>query len=92
MIPNPRFEEIELFVDAYVPPDNNEDDGMYQFMDNYDKWDDLPNTAGVDDTGSSHTFTQTIQAILQMSLSSQIFGLANVNHKYGRFETNHYTI
>ena len=26
-------------------------------MDNYDKWDELPNTAGVDDMGSSYTFT-----------------------------------
>ena len=31
--PNPRFEDIELFVDAYVPPDSIEVDGMYQFMD-----------------------------------------------------------
>ena len=27
--PNPRFEDIELIVDMYVPPDNIEDDGMY---------------------------------------------------------------
>ena len=55
--PNPRFEDIELFVDAYVPPDSNENDRTFQFMDNYDKWDESPNKAGVDDMGSSHIFT-----------------------------------
>ena len=29
--------------------------------------------------------------ILQLSLSSQIFGLVNVNHKYRTFEANYYT-
>ena len=35
---------------------------------------------------------QTIQVILQMSKSSQIFGSAKVNHKYGTFEANYYTV
>ena len=46
-----------LTIDAYMPPDSSEDDGMYQFMDNYDEWGKLLNTAGVNDIGSSHTFT-----------------------------------
>ena len=38
--------------------DTIQDEGLYQFVDNYDKWDNLPNTAGVNnDMGSSHTFT-----------------------------------
>ena len=54
--PNPAFKDNELFVD--VASDTIQDDGLYKFMDNYNKWDNLPNTAGVDnDTGSSHTFT-----------------------------------
>ena len=46
-----------LTIDAYVPPDTNEDNEMYQFMDNYNEWDKSPNTAGVNDMGISHTFT-----------------------------------
>ena len=55
--PNPRFEDIELFVDAYVPPDSIEDDGRYQSMDNYNEWDKLLDTADVNDMGSFRTFT-----------------------------------
>ena len=34
-----------------------EEDGLYKFMENYDKWDNLPNIAVANnDTGSSHTF------------------------------------
>lgn len=41
-----------------VVSDSIEDDGLCQFMDNYNKWDDSPNTAVVDhDMESSHTFT-----------------------------------
>ena len=54
--PNPRFEDNELFVDTFVPPDSIEDNRMYQFMDSYNKWDKLLNTAGVDDIGSFYTF------------------------------------
>ena len=46
-----------LTIDAYVPPGSNEYNRMYQFMNNYNKWDELPNTADVNDMGSSHTFT-----------------------------------
>ena len=53
--PDSRFKL--LIVDVFVPPDSSEDDRMYQFMDNYNKWDKLPNTAGVNDMGSFHTFT-----------------------------------
>ena len=53
--PNPSYDLLTL--DAYVPPDSSEDDRMYQCMDNYDKWDKSPNTAGVNDMGSSHTYT-----------------------------------
>ena len=53
-----RPDPIELLTtDAYVPPDSNEDDRMYQCMDNYNKWDKSPNTAGVNDIGSSYTST-----------------------------------
>ena len=53
-----RPDPMELLtIDAYMPPDSNEDNEMYQFMDNYDKWDKSLNTVGVNDTGSSHTFT-----------------------------------
>ena len=49
---------MELFnIDGYVPHNSNEDDEIYQFMDNYDKWDKLPNTAGINDMGGFHTFT-----------------------------------
>ena len=52
--PNP----MELHtIDAYVPPDINENDGMYQFMDNYNEWDESPNTLSVNDMGSYHSFT-----------------------------------
>ena len=44
-------------IDAYVPPDSNEDDRLYQFMDNYDEWDELTTTFSANDMGSSHTFT-----------------------------------
>ena len=44
-------------IDAYLPPDINQDERMYQFMDNYNKWDESPNTFSVNDMGSSHTFT-----------------------------------
>ena len=54
---NPRFEDIKIYMDVYVPPDSSENDRIYQFMDNYDKWGKSPNTAGVNDMGSSHTFT-----------------------------------
>ena len=77
--PNPRFELIT--VDAYVPPDSSEDDKMYQFMDNYDKWGELPNTAGANDMESFNKFTAADTMILQMSLSSWICVYANVNHK-----------
>ena len=41
-----------------VVSDIIEEDGFYKFMEKYNKWDNLPNTAVVDnDTGSSHTFT-----------------------------------
>ena len=40
-----------------MSPDSSKDDGMYKFMDSYDKWDESPNTAGVDDMESSHKFT-----------------------------------
>ena len=43
-------------IDTYVPPDSNEDDGMYQFMDNYVKWDKSTNTFSANDMGRSHTF------------------------------------
>ena len=46
-----------LTIDAYMPPDSNEDEGMYQFMDNYNEWDEPPNTISVNDMESSHTFT-----------------------------------
>ena len=46
-----------LTIDASVPPNSSEDDGMYQFTDNYDKWDELTNTFSTNDMGSSHTFT-----------------------------------
>ena len=46
-----------LTIDACVPPDSNEDDEMYQFIENYDKWDEPPNTDGVNGMGSFHTFT-----------------------------------
>ena len=53
---NPAFEDTELFVD--VASDTIQEDRIYKFMDNYDKWDNPPNTAVVGiDTGSSHTFT-----------------------------------
>ena len=55
--PNPRFEDIELFVDAYVPPNSSEDGGIHQFMDNHNKWEESLNTAGVNDMGSSYTLT-----------------------------------
>ena len=54
--PNPRFEDIKHVVD--VASNSIEDDGLYQFMDNSNKWDDLPNIAGINNAmGSSHTFT-----------------------------------
>ena len=40
-----------LTIDAYLPTDSNEDDRMYQFWDNYDKWDKAPNTISVNDIG-----------------------------------------
>ena len=54
--PNPGFEYIKHVVD--VSSDIIEEDGLYEFMDKYVKWDDSPNTAVVgNDTGSSHIFT-----------------------------------
>ena len=44
-------------IDAYVPPDSNEDDRLYQFMDNCNKWDKSMNTFSANNMGSSHTFT-----------------------------------
>ena len=44
-------------MDVDVPPNSSEDDRMYQFMDNYNEWDKSLNTAGVNDMGSSYTFT-----------------------------------
>ena len=50
------FEDIELFDNA--PSDIIDKDGLYQFMDNYDKWDDSLNTTGVNNyMGISHTIT-----------------------------------
>ena len=41
-----------------VASDTIQEDGLYKFMDNYDKWNNSPDTAIVGiDTGSSHTFT-----------------------------------
>ena len=52
-----RPEPMELHtINTYVPPDSNEDDRLYQFMDNYDKWDASTNTFSANDMGSSHTF------------------------------------
>ena len=44
-------------IDSYTPPDSNIYDGLYQFMDNYNKWDKLTNTFSANDMGSSHIFT-----------------------------------
>ena len=53
--PNPGFEYIEHVVD--MASNIIEEDGPYEFTDKYNKWDNLPNTAVVNnDTGSSHTF------------------------------------
>ena len=53
-----RPEPIELYtIDAYVPPDSNEDEELYQFTDNYDKWGESTNIFSANDIGSSHTFT-----------------------------------
>ena len=52
--PNPGFEYIEHIV--YVSSDTIEEDWLYKFMNNYDKWDDLSNTAIVfSDKRNSHT-------------------------------------
>ena len=56
---NAGFENIKHVVD--VASDIIEVDGLYKFMDKYNKWDDLPSIAIVNiDTGSSHTFTAVI--------------------------------
>ena len=60
-------------------------------MDNYDKWDESPNTAGVDDMGSSHSYTTITSGSANESIKSD-FGSANVNHKYGTFEADYYTV
>ena len=53
-----RSKPIELHtIDTYVPPDSNEDDGLHQFMDNYNKWDKSTNTFSANIMGSFHTFT-----------------------------------
>ena len=44
-------------MDVRVSRDSSEDDGMYQFMDNYNEWDESPNTLSVNDMGSYHSFT-----------------------------------
>ena len=44
-------------IDMYVPPDINEVDGLYQFMDNYDRWAESTHTFSANDMGRSHTFT-----------------------------------
>ena len=85
--PNQRFEDIKLYVDA--PSDTIQDDGLYQLMDNYDKWDDLFNTTDVDnDAGISHTFTSVNMSGTIDGSINLFFRLANVNHKYGTFEAN----
>ena len=53
---NAWFEYTKRIVG--VASDIIEEDGLYKFMENYDKWDNLPNIAVANnDTGSSHTFT-----------------------------------
>ena len=44
-------------INAYIPPDSNEDDRLYQFVDNYKEWDKSTNSFSANDMGSSHTFT-----------------------------------
>ena len=52
-----RHKPIEVHtIDTYVPPDSNEDAGLYHLMDNYDEWDKSTNTFSANDMGSSHTF------------------------------------
>ena len=46
---------------------------MYQFMDDYNKWDESPNTAGVDDIGSSHIFTTVTSGSLNKSIKSDFW-------------------
>ena len=54
--PNPVFEYIKHIVD--VAFDTIEEDGLYHFMDNYNKWDHSPNrdVVGID-RRSSHILT-----------------------------------
>ena len=54
----PKSMEVHT-IDTYVPPDRNEDDGLYQFMDNYDECDKSTNTFSANDMESSHTFTES---------------------------------
>ena len=52
-----RSESTEVHaIDTYVSPDRNKDDGLYQFMDNYDKWAESTYTFSANDMGSFHTF------------------------------------
>ena len=54
--PFSAFEDIELYIN--VLSDTIQDDILYQLMDNYDKWDNFPNTTAVNnDAGVSYTFT-----------------------------------
>ena len=75
-----------------MPPDSSEDDGRYQFMDNYDKWDKSPITAGVNDMGSSHIFAVDNTSNSTNESIKLYFSLANVNHKYRIFEVDYYTV
>ena len=73
-----------------MPPDSNKDDGMYQFMDNYNKWDKSPNTFSVNDMESSHTFTAVDTNDSTNGSIKSDFWIGEVNHKYGMFKANYY--
>ena len=44
-------------IDTYVSPESKQDDGLYQFMYNYDEWAESTYTFSGNDIGSSNTFT-----------------------------------
>ena len=88
-----RSNQMELLtLDAYVPPDRNEDDRMYRFMDNKTNGTNRQTQLVSMIWGVPIHSRQTIHIILQMSLSSRILGLANVNHKYGTFVAKYNTV